>query len=151
MLERCSICDIVDYNNRISSSIVTCCYCSESFLACCVPLELNIIREKNFTICILIFLPKTWTFFNLKSTPIEFIIFELNWFSWKFFLNFFLKFEEFITVYLTIKQDFPTPESPSKSMRNKWSLLIFKLIILLGIYYYSCSWFIFYFYFLFKN
>ena len=45
-------------------------------------------------------------FFSLKSTPIEFIRFWLKLFS----------------MYRNIMQDFPTPESPNRSILNKNSL-----------------------------
>ena len=45
-------------------------------------------------------------FFSLKSTPIEFIRFWLKLFS----------------MYRNIMHDFPTPESPNRSILNKNSL-----------------------------
>jgi hypothetical protein len=61
----------------------------------------------------------TSIFFNLKSTPIEFIKFWLNWFS----------------VYRKIMQDFPTPESPSNKILNRKSLLNYYSILLVGIHF----------------
>jgi len=114
MFEWSHIRDIVNYNYCMSTFVITCCNRSESFLTCRIPLGhlINII----LTIWSLMFFSLKKIFFSLKSTPMEFIKFWLNWFS----------------VNRNIMLDFPTPESPNSKTLNRKSLNLFYLI-----FYYS--------------